>query len=137
VVPEESAGSGRRSARLMSSNPYDYQWRFHVCPPVLRDAGGQFEKRRYVGYAKCAKCKGIEPAVIKRRRWQVAHLDGDKWNRARWNLAVLCPACHKAQDLPLWSLRFRETMKHKAKVRNDAKRPILALLEPEQERMPW
>jgi len=111
-------------------NPYDYHWRRHDCPPVLKAAGGTVDRRgRYTGLARCLNCKNIEPAVVGRRLWQVAHLDGDPWNRAPWNLAVLCPACHRDHDAPVRSVRYRATRRRNYIRRKDASRTLLALLD--------
>jgi hypothetical protein len=119
------------ASRTKRHYPYDNQWRRHICPRVLKEAGGRVDKRgRYSGGAKCAKCKAIEPALAagERRRFEVAHLDGNCWNRQWWNLACLCRPCHRSHDYPTWARRYRATMRAKAMRKNDAKRELLALM---------
>jgi len=56
-----------------------------------------YRKLAFAAYDRsCAYCGfGIE-AVL-----EVAHLDGDRTNNEKENLAILCPTCHKMHDIDL------------------------------------
>jgi hypothetical protein len=102
-------------------SPYDHHWRTYDRPAVLKRVGGQFHKRRYVGYAHCERCKWKEGFLYagQRSKLEIAHLDGNNRNGKPENLA--CVPCHKRQDYPLWAARCHRTRYGK----KDWKRPLL------------
>jgi 5-methylcytosine-specific restriction endonuclease McrA len=109
--------------------PYGHIWRTKLRPETLqRDC------------YECVRCCKPDRPMGLRSNLEVAHLDGDKWNNAPENLAILCPTCHKAQDYEPWSKKYRAWLVEERERRvaeKDASRPILAYLKEASAEIPF
>jgi hypothetical protein len=105
--PGTRRGLGMPIARELK-HLYGHHWRTVIRPRILHRCGG-----------RCERCHQLP------RRIEVAHLDGDAFNREDDNLAGLCSRCHKAADYKTWSKKSRGTRS----IRKDAARPLFATLD--------
>jgi hypothetical protein len=79
-------------------NSNAYRWNT-LCPYHLNTINGKAEVKNFKNEKGCEAQKVGFSCPGNHGQYQLDHIDGDKYNTDKSNIAVLCPNCHQRKTL--------------------------------------